>query len=358
LYSRCIYCSADLGDNESLQAFPVGAQVAFDAGRGRLWAICGRCSRWNLAPIEERWEAVEEAERAFRDARLKAQRENVGLTQLADGTRLIRVGEALARELASWRYGGALVARWRRARERWSPLREGFAPSGRGLTGAVASLAAARRDRRVVCHLPAERSPTGDDLTLLRGHLRGAVLDLHDGDPVLHLSAAASPLLPARIPGLWAAGLHEEMTLTGPAVRDTLARTLIDVNASGASSAAVLDALTAVEEVGGSRWFLQAAAAKRITLQLPHRTPISGGAWDGYWNRRAEREGVPGEGRGNWRAEIAERICGPGFDRLTALALEMALHEEVERRALEGELAILQSAWREAEEIAALADRL
>jgi AmiR/NasT family two-component response regulator len=40
------------------------------------------------------------------------------------------------------------------------------------------------------------------------------------------------------------------------------------------------------------------------------------------------------------------------------LALEIAAHEESERRALEGELAELENAWREAEEIAAIADRL
>jgi len=38
------------------------------------------------------------------------------------------------------------------------------------------------------------------------------------------------------------------------------------------------------------------------------------------------------------------------------LALEMATHEESERRALEGELALLEAAWKEAEEIAAIAD--
>lgn len=38
------------------------------------------------------------------------------------------------------------------------------------------------------------------------------------------------------------------------------------------------------------------------------------------------------------------------------LALEMASHEEQERRALEGDLAELEGLWREAEEIAAIAD--
>ena len=35
------------------------------------------------------------------------------------------------------------------------------------------------------------------------------------------------------------------------------------------------------------------------------------------------------------------------------LALEMAVHEESERRAMEGELAVLEAAWRDAEIIAA-----
>ena len=34
------------------------------------------------------------------------------------------------------------------------------------------------------------------------------------------------------------------------------------------------------------------------------------------------------------------------------------MHEDVERRALEGELAELERAWREAEEIAGIADQL
>ena len=42
----------------------------------------------------------------------------------------------------------------------------------------------------------------------------------------------------------------------------------------------------------------------------------------------------------------------------TKLALEMALHEEQERRALAGELIDLEMAWREAEEVAQIADNL
>jgi hypothetical protein len=42
----------------------------------------------------------------------------------------------------------------------------------------------------------------------------------------------------------------------------------------------------------------------------------------------------------------------------TRLAVEMAVNEENERRALEGELALLELEWKEAEEIAGIADRL
>jgi hypothetical protein len=40
------------------------------------------------------------------------------------------------------------------------------------------------------------------------------------------------------------------------------------------------------------------------------------------------------------------------------IALEMASHEDSERRVLEGELWLLEKAWKDAEEIASIADRL
>jgi hypothetical protein len=114
MYRSCIFCSAPLGSNESIERFPVGRSLAFDGAKGRLWAVCPKCARWNLAPIEERWEAIEDAERLFRDTRTQVQSENIGLAKLRDGTRLVRVGQALAGELAAWRYGESLVQRRRR----------------------------------------------------------------------------------------------------------------------------------------------------------------------------------------------------------------------------------------------------
>ena len=46
------------------------------------------------------------------------------------------------------------------------------------------------------------------------------------------------------------------------------------------------------------------------------------------------------------------------IDYTIRLALEMTLHEDDERRALEGEMAALEARWREAEEIAGISDSL
>ncbi|HMH86422.1 MAG TPA: hypothetical protein VK529_10795, partial [Gemmatimonadaceae bacterium] len=63
MYSTCLFCHTELGANEAVEHFPVGRRLAFDAAKGRLWVVCRKCERWNLTPVEERWEAIEECER-------------------------------------------------------------------------------------------------------------------------------------------------------------------------------------------------------------------------------------------------------------------------------------------------------
>src|SRR5437763_1302753 len=82
MYSTCIFCHASLGTNEAVEHFPIGRRIAFDAARGRLWAVCRKCERWNLSPLDERWEAIEECERLFRDSRLRVSTDNIGLARL------------------------------------------------------------------------------------------------------------------------------------------------------------------------------------------------------------------------------------------------------------------------------------
>src|SRR5881398_1601112 len=109
MYSTCLFCNISLGANEQIAAFPVGQRLAFDPKRGRLWVICTRCGRWNLTPLEERWEAIDESERLFRGTRLRMSTDNVGLARFRGGFELVRVGPALLPEIASWRYGTRLA---------------------------------------------------------------------------------------------------------------------------------------------------------------------------------------------------------------------------------------------------------
>src|SRR5439155_2313984 len=88
-----------------IEHFPVGRKLAFDAANGRLWVVCKLCGRWNLTPLEERWEAIEECERLFRDTFVRVSTDNIGMARLAEGFALIRIGAPLRPEFAAWRYG-------------------------------------------------------------------------------------------------------------------------------------------------------------------------------------------------------------------------------------------------------------
>src|SRR5688500_7888852 len=114
MYSTCLFCNGPLGANAAIEPFPVGERLAFDAAKGRLWVVCRRCERWNLTPLEERWEAIEECERAFRATRLRVSTDEIGLARLKEGLELVRIGEPQRPEMAAWRYGDQFGRRRRR----------------------------------------------------------------------------------------------------------------------------------------------------------------------------------------------------------------------------------------------------
>jgi hypothetical protein len=97
--------------------FPLVRAAAYDTQKGRLWAICDRCHRWNLWPVEERAPVIEGLERVVKDRGIPvAQTENVTLLR-ADSLGLVRVGDAGLEERSWWRYGRELHRRrvWRRS---------------------------------------------------------------------------------------------------------------------------------------------------------------------------------------------------------------------------------------------------
>src|SRR5687768_14221775 len=111
MYKICLFCHVDLGRNDSIEGLSVGRRIAFDSEKGRLWVVCTECGRWNLTPFEERWEAIEDCERIFRNTRLRVATDNVGLAQPHWGFELVRIGAALRPEIAAWRYGTKLLTR-------------------------------------------------------------------------------------------------------------------------------------------------------------------------------------------------------------------------------------------------------
>ena len=94
MYRTCLFCNGQLGANESIEAFPVGRRIAFDAKKGRLWAVCPRCGRWNLSPLDERWIAIEQCERSYRSTTLRVSTDNIGLAAASTGVNTSRASSA------------------------------------------------------------------------------------------------------------------------------------------------------------------------------------------------------------------------------------------------------------------------
>jgi hypothetical protein len=342
MYRHCIFCSANLKSNDAVEEFPVGRMLAFDAEKGRLWAVCPRCRRWNLAPIEERWEAVESAERLFRGTRLRVHSENVGLAKLPDGTRLVRIGQAVSAEVASWRYGREFIKRqrWFEAETRISTVVFGTYTAaslyalamGTGVAlpvfGAYAlwqSWTGIIKPNRPVTMLRPWESDLGQMVVLRRRHLGEACLV----EPERGEWVALEINVPTRGRSLrveTAQSLRRMVRVDGPAAVRVLRRSMPHLNEAGAVDAQLRHAVTMLDSLGPDGLLRMLPA--RGTLMPHSRTGLEG--------RRTDDTLAP-EHR---------------------LALEIAFTAEEERRALQGELPALEAAWREAEGIAAIADRL
>ncbi len=136
MYTRCLVCSTSFEANDQVEHLPYGRRLAFDPGRGRLWVVCRTCRRWSLAPIEERWEALEELEKLTTDtARLLSQTDNIALLK-SGPLEIVRVGKAELTEEAWWRYGRELTSR----RQSWDKLGvAGTAAAGAVLLGGWAT---------------------------------------------------------------------------------------------------------------------------------------------------------------------------------------------------------------------------
>lgn len=262
---------------------------------------------------------MEAAEKAFYEAAMAASTENVSFGRSRDGTELVRIGRVNRPEFASWRYGKRLRARRRRAYAIGVGLGVGGVAIGLGTPGIIAVAAGAAGTIRLLDRLPVMR--TADDRLLRRSDAHKALL--------VPIGAAGWQLaVPGRADG--------QMVLEGEEALRALRALLPRLNQSDWRSAELENATEEMERIGSPDELIRLASEDL------------------------------GEAARNFDPRFRTRLFGPkpvshriwASNAVIPLALEMAANEEVERRALDGEMAVLEHEWREAEELAGIADDL
>ena len=338
MYSTCIFCNQSLGTNEAIEIFPVGRRISFDAAKGRLWVICRKCERWNLSPLEIRWEVIEECERLFRDTRLRVTTDNIGMAKLPEGLELVRLGKPMRGEFAAWRYGDQFGRRRRR-----SIAYTAAGASAVGLIvvgGAVIGVAGGGAwwgysqvirgvmNERIASRL---RHPESDEkIKVQLKHLEKSrfVPTGEPGEWELHVQYARG----------WNSGFStgggETLVYQGDEAMDIAGKLMARANRAGGNKKTIDMAVKRIESVGNPESFLDEAVLE---------------------SERLRREKAGGSEK-----KLAKTTEGSlaKLPKDIRLAIEMATHEEAERRAMEGELAILEAAWQQADEIAGIADSL
>ncbi len=331
MYRTCLFCNDDLGENEIIDQFPVGRKFAFDQALGRLWVICTHCGKWNLTPLDERWEAIEDCERKFRNTTARFSTANVGMALIADHIQLVRIGKPLLPEFASWRYGNLFG---RRMEKNWmtpgvrtaiggtlalSGFAIGWVPGGTlaaawGIGNLVRN---AMKREEIIARL---KTADGQIIAVQAKHLRKIWLNPEPGLDRWSL----------HVPHHAGVAVLEDWR----GIRAT-AQLMSSINRAGAPQRQVDRAVDRLEDTEHPLLYLGRAALV------------------GKEQRRLDEEHrlIPGFG-------LARVGTLPYLPAPTRLALEMAANEEAERRALEGALEELEAAWREAEEIAQIADNM
>src|SRR4029077_1622905 len=110
MYHTCAFCNGNLPGDGGPSGLGVGQRLAFDEWKARLWVICPKCSRWTLAPLEDRLEKIEALARAAGEGRVAAATEQVALIRWQQYD-FVRVGKPRRMEFATARHGERLQAR-------------------------------------------------------------------------------------------------------------------------------------------------------------------------------------------------------------------------------------------------------
>ncbi|MGQ0643142.1 MAG: hypothetical protein ACT4P6_20545 [Gemmatimonadaceae bacterium] len=339
MYSHCIFCQRQLGQNEVFPTFRVGKRLAFDSNTGRLWVICTKCGGWCLTPVEERWEIVRECERLVAATSSGAAAHSISIHPVGRSLELVRIGGA-EREIALWRYGQRLVTR---------RVHAAVQESGLWLLRVVPGLAAsiplisATSDRELFGFglLTVAAAVAGGMLAnrFERSTLRRLIGFYHDGkswQPLIFAHALSARLnVLGEAPG-WRVQLDASIYYyndAGHIVHDAIV-----ANLDSATSLTTLRAvMPRINRYGASTKTVDRALALCASHKDLQQLFVYVTEQRGRWPTAPRLRELPVEAR---------------------LAIEMAVNREVEECALRGELEQLAAEWLVAEEIAKVADDL
>lgn len=308
MFHTCAFCNAPFDGDGGPSGLGVGRRLAFDEWRGRLWVVCSKCSRWNLTPLDDRLERIEAVARVARDeGRIAAATEQVALIRWQRYD-FVRVGKPLRVELSTWRYGERMRTRQRERMKVVVPLT--VAAIGLGIVANVAAggglgvfvwnlhrlvdqaYIGIVGNRKVLLSEPLICAHCGSLMQLRARHVQHARVV-----PDAHAEVAVVLSCPKC--------RREGAQLTGLDAAQVLRQGLTYLNVTRNGRRKAEDAARVVDEVGGPDRLLHDVARRELTLR----------------SLRPERR----------------------------LALEMAVDERAEVDELERQ-------WREAEEIAEIAD--
>lgn len=322
MYRTCAFCNATLDGDGGPSGLGVGRRLAFDEWKARLWVVCPRCARWNLTPLDDRLERIEALARTAAAARLLANTEQVALLRWQHYD-LIRVGKPPRIELAGWRYGERLRARNRERAKVVVPLT--LAAVGLGIAANVALggsfgflawnlgrtvdtiYVGMIGARRVRLVEPPICDHCGTVLRLRARHVQHARVV-----PDAHQDIGILVSCPA---------CHREAALvTGPDAAALLRQGLAFLNVRRSGRRKAEDAARVVDKAGGADQLIRNVARRELTLRSLR--PEGRLALEMAVDERAEVLELERQ----WREaeEIAEIADGP-------LSTDAALEEEIQR---------------------------
>jgi hypothetical protein len=310
VFITCGFCSGALGGDGGASGLGVGRKFSFDPWKSRAWVICQRCGRWNLTPFDERIDTISALDRMAASGRVAATTAQVALIRVGPYD-VVRVGQPPRVEMATWRYGERMKARQKEQMKVMVPV----AIAVVGLTIAVNAAA-------------------GGSMGVFMGQIPNWTQGIYKGI-VANRKVAIEPPICARCGKIMVLrAKHVKEARLQRATHADLA--LLLSCRSCKREGALLEGADAETALRSGLTYVNLTRSRKLKKKASEaalQVDASGGA-EAFLVRQAEREVKVGAYKG------AE-----------ALALEMAVDEQVELREIERQ-------WHDAEEIADIADNL